>query len=573
MRASPALGALLVVLSSSLSGLAAPKEKPAQDKPAKDHKSASGKGVTLKVEVVDLTNDRAYITPGAKAGLRVGDPVKIGRDTFEVIAVTASSAVLKLDKSQLEVGDKGTAAIELDREAVVVERIKPPPPAATFRDSWSPARPPAEDQNPAPVPLGLVQAQGHNRASVSMYGYGLAPAGNAGTGIGFAELRGQLHYEPFTSAPFALDVDLSGQTWISPNLSARRAGDARPALRVRRLEAAYGRERSWFASGGRLRYASSFLGSLDGVKVRAPLFGDVSVSAFGGAVPEPLSGVPSSTARFGGEFALDAVENELRPRVILGGSASRFNGTIDERRLNASVDLLPRFGRFGASAEVSFFDADNPWRANTTELTSAMADASVRMGIVELSGRGGLQRPERSQWLASFLPPEWLCVAGATAASPGTCLGSDATYSGSGEVGIRLTKLSATIGGHAATTQNTNANAVGGFTHLRLLDIVSTLRVDAGASAARTSFLTNAGFSFSPGVELLDRTLDLSLRYRPAITRYTADDSAFVEHLIGGAIWFSPSRHLDLALDGDRILGADVDVFVVQGLVTWRPEI
>jgi hypothetical protein len=553
---------------------AAPKKRPANGKDkAVDKKSESGKRVTLKITVLDVADGKIYVSPGSDEGLNVGDSVQFGGSDYEVIAVTASFAVLPLGNASLDVGAKGKANVELGREAPAVERMPKPPSVATYQGLWSDARRPADDQTPKPVPLGLIQDESRNRVTFSAYGYGVIANGDRGTGIGRAELRSQLHFEPFVSAPFAIDVDVSGQTWIAPNLSDRRADDARPALRVRRLEAAYGRERSFLGSIGRLRQASSFLGNLDGVKLRAPLAGGLSVSAFGGAVPEPLSGVPSATARFGGEFAFEDLEAEWRPRLILGGHASRFEGNLDERRVNASLDLLPGFGRFGAHAEVSFFDADNPWAAETTELSSVGADAAVRAGVLEFAARGGLQRPERSNWLASFLPPEWLCVSGPTAAAASACLGSDATLHGSGEVGVRLDQLSASVGANAARTQSTDSDVIGGYAHLRLIDIVGTLRVDAGASGARSTALTNVGVSLSPGLELLDRKLDLSARYRPAVTRYTAADSAFVEHLVGMAVWYSPSRHFNIALDADTVFGSDVDVLVLQGLATWRPQL
>ena len=43
--------------------------------------------------------------------------------------------------------------------------------------------------------------------------------------------------------------------------------------------------------------------------------------------------------------------------------------------------------------------------------------------------------------------------------------------------------------------------------------------------------------------------------------------------IVGAAVWVAPSRSFDLSLDADKAFGSDVDVFVVQGLATWRPEI
>ncbi|MCA9593396.1 MAG: hypothetical protein KC776_08790 [Myxococcales bacterium] len=557
-----ALLGLIAVLALAPSVSAAPKQK----KP--DKASEKGKQVRLKILVVDVADGRAYITPGAKEGLRVGDQIDFGKLKYGVVAVADSSAVLVMDDQHpLAVGDKGRITVELGREEKKVERLQAPPPLSTFKGSWTEAKKPSLDQHPKPVPLGLIEDNRRNRAAISLSGYGVSGGGES---FGRAELRAQLHYEPFVSAPFAMDVDVSGQTWF---MGDRRASDARPAVRVRQLELSYGQQRSWFGALGRLRYASSFLGQLDGVRVRAPIAGGLSLTAFGGAVPEPLSGVPSSTARFGGELGWEELDWAWRPRVIVGGHASRFDGKIDERRLNASIDLMPQFGHFGTFAEVSFFDADNPWGASTTELSAAGIDADGRAGVVELSAWGRMQQPERSNWLAAFLPPEFLCIAGTSATSPSPCLGSGAVYTGGGEAGLRFDKASVSVGGNASVTQNTTSTMAGGYANTRLIDLVGTMRIDAGVAVSRGTFLNTVAGTLSPGVELLDRRLDLSARYRPALVRYRADESAFLEHLVGAAVWVAPSRSFDLSLDADKAFGSDVDVFVVQGLATWRPEI
>ena len=68
----------------------------------------------------------------------------------------------------------------------------------------------------------------------------------------------------------------------------------------------------------------------------------------------------------------------------------------------------------------------------------------------------------------------------------------------------------------------------------------------------------------------IDWMLEVSPRYRPAAVRYEAANKAYVEHRVGAALWFVPSRHLDVAVDAEQSLDSDIDVLVVQGVVAWR---
>ena len=68
------------------------------------------------------------------------------------------------------------------------------------------------------------------------------------------------------------------------------------------------------------------------------------------------------------------------------------------------VESYPSFGRLGARAEASLFDADNPWNADGVELTALAGDASFRLDSLRFGLSLETRRPERSYWLASFLP-------------------------------------------------------------------------------------------------------------------------------------------------------------------------
>jgi hypothetical protein len=310
---------------------------------------------------------------------------------------------------------------------------------------------------------------------------------------------------------------------------------------------------------------------LDGLKLRAPIAGGLSIGAFGGYVAHPLSGTLSTEAsRFGGEIAWEELQGELKPRAVVGGHISRFDGAIDERRVTALIDVNPSFGRFGSWAEVSFFDRDNPWNADPTELTGAGADADVRAGIVALGARFAMQRPERSRHLASLLPPEWLCITRPSATLPEACLGGDAVYVASADAGLRFEKTSLTIGATGTRTENANAENVGGFGNVRVLDLVGPVRLDAGAMLSRGSLLDTAAFTLSPGVELFEGDGDLALRWRPALVRFRADTETRTEHTVGGAFFWSPSAALDLLMDADYVTGLGFDAFVLQGALVWR---
>ena len=67
--------------------------------------------------------------------------------------------------------------------------------------------------------------------------------------------------------------------------------------------------------------------------------------------------------------------------------------------------------------------------------------------------------------------------------------------------------------------------------------------------------------------------LDVSLHYRPALTRYQADTSTFLEHTVGTSLLFMPGADLDLSLNVDAVTGRDIDVLLVQSFLTWRPSV
>jgi len=320
-----------------------------------------------------------------------------------------------------------------------------------------------------------------------------------------------------------------------------------------------------------LRYASSTLGSLDGVKLRAPIFGGLSLGAFGGFVADPLSGAPAGeAARFGGELAWEDEHAAWRPRAVVGGHASRFEGELDERRVNVLFDLNPDFGRFGAHAEVGFFDEQNPWNAQPAELTGAGADVALRFGPVDLGGRVAMHRPDRSRYLASLLPPDWLCLRRATGASVEPCIGNDAVVLAGLDAGLGFDKVRLSAGVAASRTEHVDLEQVAGHGNVRLLEIAGPLRLDTGFFGSRGTLLESAALELSPGLEVMDGDGDVALRYRPALIRYRASTRAVLEHSVGGALWLSPTGALNVSFDADYVTGGDFDALIVQSALVWR---
>ena len=96
--------------------------------------------------------------------------------------------------------------------------------------------------------------------------------------------------------------------------------------------------------------------------------------------------------------------------------------------------------------------------------------------------------------------------------------------------------------------------------------------MDASALAQTGSLLRSAAVSLGAGSLLAHGNLDLSVHYRPALTRYLADTGAYVEHGAGASLLWSLGRNLQLTLDADAITGRDLKVLLLQSMLQWRPD-
>lgn len=528
---------------------------------------ASAEPTELTLEVVDVAGDRAYLVPGEAAGVRAGDTARFDARSFKVTAVYAAGAVIELRGASLRRGARGRVKVSsVARESV--RRLTTPHPLESFQGQWPKPALPASSQHPKPVPLGPIAADGGTRVALSVSELGSVPLASPGSPWVRGELRARVLAEPIRELPLRIDADVALALWFSDDVGDDTRA-SRPLVRVRALEVAYGRDSGYLAAAGRLRYAARTIGMLDGVKAQAPLYGGLVLAAFGGIVPDPLTGKPSTdAARFGAELAWEDLATELRPRVALTAQASHFDGSFDERRLNAFVDVFPGRSHAGAYATLSLFDRDNPWNAAPQELSAAGASTTTRFGDFELGARLDMQRPERSRWLDSFLPQGFFC----TRSVSNSCRRGDARLLGQVDVGLRKERWAVTLGATGSHSVRIDADQLGGFITASVLRIAEVLHLDTSLMGQSGSLLQSGAVSVGGGTLLWNDRLDVGVHYRPALTRYRADTGTFLEHSVGADALVDLGSNLDFSLTADAIAGRDLSVLLVQSLLSWRPR-
>lgn len=523
----------------------------------------------VAVRVTDIAGDRAYLTPGSGAGLHAGAEVELAGQTQRVLAVTTNHAVVERGDAPLTVGTVGVATVSpRDAEEQAVRRPAPPPLSA-YAHRWPTARRPAAGQEVEPVPLGGDLGGAHAlEVDVIAQGYAFIPLRGGGDPIGRGELRARVHAQPWSDLPLTLDADASVQLWLGDSLDTSAGAASRPNLRVRQLQIAYGQQDDFYAALGRMRYAAATLGMLDGLRVQSPRLGPLTVAGFGGFVPDPQTGQPAfDVGRFGLEATVRETTGELPYTASLVAHGSVFDGALDERRLSGAFHLYPDDSHIGGYVEVSAFDADNPWGLNEVELTAASLDATLRFDWLRLGARASMRLPDRSRFLASLYPSSFLCTPVPNAGSEDDgCLGMlDMRVLGNVDVGVQLDDIAVTAGGTIIHTGTDGQfDQVGAFAAFRATRILGYGHLDLSLTASSGAFLETLALRGSVGVAPIPNVLDVSLRYRPALTRYVADVDPFVEHLFGGRVLVRPIPEVDIVLDADGLVGRQVDAFLVQ---------
>lgn len=525
---------------------------------------------TISVTVVEVAGGRAFIEPGEDAGLRVGQTVRIGRRKFKVVGVTGSNAVIDLGKSRVSEGDRGKASVTLDQ--ATESALERPPSASTFENQWAPATVPAARQVVEHVPIGVIPGSGGLQLTLIGTGATIAPLEEDGRPVTHMSLGARVQAEPWTEVPFGFDADVAASLWLGRGIDDDLGANSRPYVSARELRLRYGSAVSPWVGLGRLRYAASTVGLLDGVRLMTPSLSGVQVAAFGGFVPDPLDGRPDMTsARFGVEASYHALQSSLRPMVHLVAHGSRFEGALDERRVSTYARVHPGPVSLMAHAELSFFDSDNPWNASTMELSAAGVDASWRHGGFHAGARVDMRTPERSRHLASLLPPGFLCTANPQ--QPELCIDErDAHVYGMVNAGVQFGRFSLAGGATTIASGAGDIDEVGGFVDARVTGLMSGRgHIEVGAMSSRSPFLGMVAGRVGAGTEVFS-DIEVSAYYRPAVLSYTASVESWLEHRVGAELYYALRTELDVMLTLETTAGPDVSAVGVFTTAVWRPR-
>jgi len=516
----------------------------------------------VAVKVVEVAGETAYVDHGRAAGLVRGTKIRFGRVVLTVVETTENTAAVELGGSSLAVGASGSAEVT-PGAASAVKTLPPPRPAEAFRGAWPDLVVPAASQAPKQVPLGSGRAPG--RAHVAVIGHGFATADRSGI-AGQGELRAIASFDLMTERPLAADVDVAARGY-----TAGANGGARVPLFVRTAQVRYGGADAPQLALGRLRYAASSLGMLDGVRA-AIRTSRVEVAAFGGIVPDPVSGKPDTGAsRFGAEVGYDDATSAWQPRLALTGYGSTWDGELDERRLAVTASARRAAMFVDGWAEAQMFAADNPWGARAVELTGAGATAQWRRRGLHAGADVTFLRPERSLRLAAALPAEWLCTRAPQAGDvpDEACTGGDSWASASLFAGARSARWSVDAIGSIGRTNGvaTHYDSSGYLAgELRF----GPRRLLAGISGGRASFASWTAAHLGVGV-VLSRTLDLAARYRPELLDYAASTGPVLHHGAVLDLHYAISAALDLGVSAAGTLGPDHDAAALLTTLAWRP--
>lgn len=525
----------------------------------------------VDVEVVDIAGGNAYLSSGTKSGVRPGARVTFGKVARRVMSASHSFAVV--EARGLRLGSHGVAIVRVVDERTS-QRLPVPRDPAEFHGMWPEVVLPATRQTPKPVPLGPVSKdRSEVRASLGAAGAAIVPLDGETDAVGRGELRARL-YAPITSWPLTLSADASAQGWFGRYATGVAAGDPRPWWRVRMLNLALGHSEGARAEFGRIPYAATNLGPIDGARFEAARWGAVQLAAFGGVLPDPIDGRAAwGTGRFGLELNVAAEDLALRPSFTMVLQGSVFDGSIDERRLYARGQLWPGEHHVSAYAEGSAFDANNPWRRPRAEITAAGAETELRFSAFHVGGRFDMRKPERSYWLANSLPQTWLCASASALALNVACAGGndDTRYVVQGFSGFDGDRTQVDLGGSwAASSERSLGQHALGYGTLRFLRIRERYDLAVGASQeGGTLLLSSTAVRSELGIGFLDERMRLNLYYRPAYRRYQASLSPLLEHGAGMGLHVVPTPALSLDLQGDMRVG-DVDMAMLMLSVLYR---
>ncbi|MGE5184361.1 MAG: hypothetical protein ACM31C_19965 [Acidobacteriota bacterium] len=517
----------------------------------------------VTVKVVEVAGGNAYVQPGRAAGLIPGTKVRFRGRELTVVESTEKTAMLETEGMQLVPGDSGSANV--DRTAAATVKMLPKPrPAEAFKEQWPAPVLPAEVQTPKPVPLGEGRAPG-GRAHVTVIGHGFGAVQKGRGAEGDGEARVIASFDAMSDRPLAVDLDVAGRAFSSGYDKATHT-----PVYVRAAQLRYGDQYDPSFALGRLRFAASSVGMLDGGRAAAH-FGTLELAAFGGLVPDPVSGKPSTDAsRFGAELVYDANATPWQPRVAVVATGSTWSGQLDERRLSVVASANRASTYVDGWAQANQFPSGNPWNASAVELTGAGATLEWREHGDHLGLDAVYLRPERTLQLQSVLPQGWLCTAVPQSGMvPETCAGGDWWASASASGGLRRGRLTldavGTIGdSHGVYSGYDSSGYVRGEVWF------GTTRLILGGSGGHASFADWVAGEAGIGAAL-SRRVDAIVTYRPELLDYTASTGPMTLHSIVLDGHYALSPAFDIAASALGTLGTDRDAIALLATFVWRP--
>ena len=514
----------------------------------------------IQVKVIEVAGDVAYIAPGRKAGLVVGAKVVFGGVERTVLEVADATAAVKLEGLSVAIGESGSVDIVLD--AASTSATGQPLRAATVVAEWPDATPPAQLQSVKAVPLGSGRRSGAVHVTAIASGYAALANDNS-----FADGEARLiaSWDLSTERPLAADVDVAGRIY-----SEGYDKHLRVPVFARIAQLRYGDAMDPTLAIGRLRFAATSVGMLDGARGTYHL-GALELAAFGGIVPDPVSGKPETSAsRFGAEAIYDARMLPWQPRVAVSATGSTWSGQLDERRLSLAASAAHDDLFVDGWAEAQAFASDNPWNAHALELTGAGLAADWRAHGDHLGLDLDFMRPERSLRLAAVLPAAWLCT---QTPQPGDvaegCRGGDswmtATASAGKRIGIVTLDAYGTIGRtHLIETSIDTSAFVRGEVQL------GRERLSLAATVGKASFGSWDSGEVGVGTARW-RGLDVLVRYRAELLDYVASTGPQLVHSVATDLRITMSTALDLALSAVGTTGPDRSLVALITTIVWRP--
>jgi len=512
----------------------------------------------VTVKVVDVAGDTIFVEPGRAAGLAPGVAVRIGERDLVVVDTTDKAAALRADATPVAVGDAGTAEVT---PGAATPKLPAPRPLDAFRDQWPAAALPATTQQVTAVPLVAAARPGATQLAFYANAYSTLDKGGV---AGQLEGRAVTSFAILDDRPLGADLDASARLFSDGYNKQERT-----PFFVRAAQLRYGSAADPSLVLGRLRYAATSVGMLDGGRA-ATHVGNFELAAFGGLVPDPVSGKPDTSAsRFGAEMIYERASSAWQPRVAIVAHGSTWEGQLDEERL--SVDASANHGAtwLDGWAELQAFSSDNQWGASAVELTGAGASAEWRSQGAHLGADVTFLRPERSLRLAATLPDSWLC---ARVPKPGdvleACKGDDFWLATSASAGLRRGNLSIdAIGSIGETESLTRSVDTSGYVRgeLRARAWKYFVAVSGGHVDFADWQAIEAGIGVSPSPRF-----DVSLAYRPERLDYTGATGSYTLHSLVADLYLAATPRIAVAMSAVGTTGEDRDVIALLMTIAWR---